>query len=242
MIDPSSHIVEHEDTGALNNLMEKRNTIDVPRTFYATAKRRHWTHIWNVRIFHPLAEILLYKDNINSVFHRVQYHPDVTAAHAYTWSDYLFIAIGLIFGGRYSPGWFCLLYELRSDIAANYNGLQEAPPHHLVIKITVLPPLSAAEAHDFLLAQADAINPDTSSTAGTPMYHATFVDDNLMAEITNRIQLFIQRSSDSSYLLFSHLQRDILTPCLAEENFIITTLWCMNQLGLDTNTRNMKVI
>ena len=52
------------------------------------------------------------------------------------------IAIGLIFGARNSPGWFCILSELRADITANYEGLQESPLHHLVRKIDIPEPPS----------------------------------------------------------------------------------------------------
>ena len=125
------------------------------------------------------------------------------------------------------------------NIAANYDGFQKSLLHHLVTEIMVPPPPSPAEAHGFSPAQADAINPGTASTVGMTTYHATFVDDKLMAETTNRIQLFIQYSSDSSYPLFGHPQRGILTHFLAEDKFAIATAWPMDQLGLDTDTHNM---
>ena len=91
----------------------------------------------------------------------LRYHPDIASAFAYVWADWLVIAIGLIFGARNSPGWFCILSELRADIAANYDGLQEAPLHHLVKKITIPAPPSSAEVATFAQAQADAVNPGT---------------------------------------------------------------------------------
>ena len=94
-------------------------------------------------------------------------------------------------------------------------------------------------AYEFSPAQADAINPGTASTDETPTLHATFVDNNIMANITDRIQLSIQRSSDSSYLLFGYPQRSILTPCLAEEKSLIAAAWCMDQISIDTETCNI---
>ena len=83
MVDPSTPIRDADDTGALNDQMERSDPEQIPRTFYASAQRRHWSHIWNLRICHPSTEILLYKDDINSVFHRGRYHPDVAAPFAY---------------------------------------------------------------------------------------------------------------------------------------------------------------
>ena len=240
VVDPSTRIHDDGDSGALNDHMDKKNTTDVPRTFYASAQRRHWAHIWNLRITHPRKEILLYKDDINSAFHRGRYHPDIAAAFAYVWGEWLIIAIGLIFGARNSPGWFCILSELRADIAANYEGLQEAPLHHLVRKINIPENPSGKVAATFSPAEADAINPGTTAT--TPTHHATFVDDNLMAEIQARIRLSIQRSSDSCYMMFGHPERGILTPSLSEEKFVASAAWRMDQLGLDIDTRRMLVI
>ena len=75
----------------------------------------------------------------------------------------------------------------------------------------------------------------------TPTHHSTFVDDNLMAEVHRRIQLSIQRSSASCYLLSGHPRRD-LTPSLSKEKFVPSTSHNMEQLGLDIDTRSMRVI
>ena len=197
VVDPSNHVHEDSDSGALNDQLDKSNTDEVPRTYYASAMRRHYTHIWNLRISHPEEDILLYKDDINSAFHRGRYHPDIAAAYAYVYGDWLVVPIGLIFGGRNSPGWFCLLSELRAHIAAHYPGLVSDPSFPLVDKITIPPPPPQAITAAFQQAELDSINPGAPAPSPGSTHHATFVDDNLMAEIHSHIRQSIQRSTGS---------------------------------------------
>ena len=241
VVDPSTHVLSEDDSGALNDHMNANAADDVPPTYYATAQTRHWRHIWNLRISHPRTDILLYKDDINSAFHRVRYHPDIAAAFAYVWGDWLIISVGVIFGARNSPGWFCLISELRAHLAAVSPSLPSSPLLPLVRRISIPAAPSRAVTRTFAQAQADAVNPGTASTALVPTHHATFVDDNLMAEVHHRIQLSIQRSSASCYLLFGHPRKD-LTPSLSEEKFVPSASHTMEQLGLDIDTRSMRVI
>ena len=99
VVDPSAHISDDGNTGALNDFMSKKDPVQCPPTFYASAQMCHWTHIWNLRAKYPHEEILLYKDDINAAFHRERYPPDVSCAYSYVWSEWLVIHIGLIFGG-----------------------------------------------------------------------------------------------------------------------------------------------
>ena len=241
VVDPSTRIHSDADTGALNDHMDKRNTADVPTTFYATAQKRHWSHIWNLRASNPDTEILLYKDDINSAFHRGRYHPDIAAAFSYVWGDWLVISIGLIFGARNSPGWFCVLSELRAFIATFYKDLQESPLFQLVSRI-VIPPAPAPEGPTTLTPAArDVINAGPVTGSEEHTHHSTFVDDNLMAELAPRIQLAIQRSTAACYLLFGHPRKGILTPSLSEDKFVPAAAWHMEQLGFDVDTRAMTI-
>ena len=197
VVDPSAHLHEDGDTGALNDNLDKLDQVAVPPTFYATAQRRHWRHIWNLRVAHPSEEILLYKDDINADFHRARYPPDLSTAYSYVWLQWLVIHIGIIFGGRDSPGWFYLLSELRAAIAMHYIALPEVPPYPLVTRVSRPTAPTAAIATAFAQAQACILNPGTGPVDTHPTHHATFVDDNLMAEIHRRAFLAIQRSTAS---------------------------------------------
>ena len=206
VVDPSAHVADDTDTGALNDCMHKSDPVQCPPTFYASAQRRHWTHIWNLRVTHPREEIVLYKDDINAAFHRGRYHPDAASAYSYVWLEWLIIHVGLIFGGRNSPGWFCQLSELRAAIAMYYDGLRSDPLYPLVRRIAFPSPPPAEIAASFGQAVADDINPGTAPDLSCPTHHATFVDDNLMAEILPRVTTSVQRSTASCYLLFGHPQ------------------------------------
>ena len=191
---------------------------------------------------HPREEILLYKDDINSAFHRGRYHPDVSCAYSYVWSDWLVIHTGLIFGGRNSPGWFCLLSELRAAIAMYYDGIDEYPRHPLVKRIIFPSAPDDSVAATFSPAEADDINPGTDPSLSGPTHHATFVDDNLMAEIVSRAVDSVQRSTASCYLFFGHPAPIIRTPSLSEDKFVQMAAWIMEHLGLLIDTRRMVVI
>ena len=224
VVDPSTHIPPSDDSGAFNDRMDPSIIDDVPPTFYASAQLRHWRHIWNLRICHPRSEILLYKDDINSAFHRIRYHPDVAAAFAYVWGEWLIISVGIIFGARNSPGWFCAISELRARLAAVSPSLPESPLLPLVRRIAIpgSPPPSVTST--FSLAQSDDLNPGTFSHPGVPTHHSIFVDDNLMAEVHGRTQLSIQRSSASCYLLFGYPRSDLI-PSLSEDKFVQAAFW-----------------
>ena len=105
------------------------------------------------------------------------------------------IPVGLIFGGRNSPGWFCILPELRAHLAANLPALSAIPSYPLVSKIVIPEPPSATIAATFAGASADSIHHGALPDKSDPTSHSTFVDDNLMAEIHGRIVDSIHRST-----------------------------------------------
>ena len=242
VVDPSNHVHRDHDTGALNDQLDKSDTMAVPKTYYASAQIRHWAHIWNLRISAPKIEILLYKDDINSAFHRCRYHPDIAVAYAYVWGRWLVIPIGLIFGGRNSPGWFCILSELRAFLATHSPYVATTPVHPLVDRITIPDPPTQATGTPYALAVADALNPGTGTSVSALTHHSTFVDDNMMAEYHDRIRLSIQRSTDSCYLMFGHPEPSLRIPSLSEEKFVQSAAHRMEQLGLDVDTRRMAVV
>ena len=63
-----------------------------------------------------------------------------------------------------------------------------------------------------------------------------------MGEVHTRIIHSIQRSVGACYLLFGRPNPLILTPSLSEENFVKAAAWRMEQLGLDFDTRIMRII
>ena len=87
---------------------------------------------------------------------------------------WLIIAIGLIFGARNSPGWFCILSELRADIVAHCSGLKESPLYQLVSRIIIPEAPSDTITVTFAPVAPDALNPGTASSEDTSTHHSTF--------------------------------------------------------------------
>lgn len=56
--------------------------VEVLRILYATAMPYLYINIWYLRISLPSQYILLYKDDINLIFHRCRNHPEVTVIYA----------------------------------------------------------------------------------------------------------------------------------------------------------------
>ena len=79
VVDPSAHIHNADNTGALHNQTERTYPERVPRTYYTFDQRRHLMYIWSLCIYHPTTEILLYKYGINSAFYQGRYQPDIGA-------------------------------------------------------------------------------------------------------------------------------------------------------------------
>ena len=100
----------------------------------------------------------------------------------YVWGHWFAIVIGIIFGAWDSPGWFYILSKLQADISPNYNCLQEQPAHHLVHEITVPDPPFDEVVVSFAYAALDLLNLGINLDPAVPTHHATFVDNNLMAE------------------------------------------------------------
>ena len=162
----------------------------------------------------------MYKDDINSAFHRCRYHPDVVAAYAYVYGNWLVIPVGLIFGGRNSPGWFCILSELRAYLAANLSNLSDLPISPLVAKIVIPDPPSPEVTATFATASADSMHHGAASDGKDPTSHSTFVDDNLMAKIQGRIIDSIHRSTGSCYMVFGQPCPNVRIPSLSEDKYV----------------------
>ena len=102
------------DPGALNSHIDRQDPVTMPPVHYQSALQRLWQRVYNLGLNHPEEDIIIYKDDLVSAFHRIHYHPDVAAAYAFVLSAYLVIPVGMVFGSRDAPSLFCLLSKLRS--------------------------------------------------------------------------------------------------------------------------------
>jgi hypothetical protein len=118
--DPSA-LLHQNDTGALNEHISIKD--DCPEIFYQTAFLRVLVRIFNLRISFPLDDIIAYKDDLVTAFRRVRYHPDISCAHAFVFEKFLILPIGLVFGARDSPAWFCPVAGLRAFASQHFSTL-----------------------------------------------------------------------------------------------------------------------
>ena len=94
----------------------------------------------------------------------------------------------------------------------------------LVQKVEVPSPPTEDVVSLFAPAMVDELNPGYLQGCLAPTHHATFVDDNLMAEVHHRIRHSIQKSSDSCCLLFG-CPKQRYTPSLSEEKIVPAAAW-----------------
>ena len=191
MNNPSALLSGADDTGTLNSYIDRNNPISMPPVYYQSGLKRLWKRVYNLRINHPQEEIIVYKDDLVSAFRRLRYHPDAAAAYSYILGQFFVIPIGMVFGARDSPSFFCMLSELRFFASRYVHKLPVNKPLASLIDNVVFQ--SAAPKPDILQpAQKDDLNPGLDGTI--PGHQPTFVDDTIMAELRNIIRTAAENS------------------------------------------------
>jgi hypothetical protein len=108
----ASNTLGPNDSGAPNALIPAAGALgredECPKVFYGIIFARHLTHIWNLRISHTREDPLQHTDDISNAFRQLLYHPNVAIAFAYVFEEFLLlIPVGMTFGARSSPSWWC---------------------------------------------------------------------------------------------------------------------------------------
>ena len=233
--DPSA-LLHPSDTGALNSKISLKD--DCPEVFYQTALRRILIRIFNLRISFPLDDIMAYKDDLVTAFRRVRYHPDISCAHAFVFEAFLILPIGLVFGARDSPAWFCQVSELRAFASQHFSSLGlPIPDQSLIDSVTFDEDDSHEQREVFRRAQPDSKNRGLPTLRLGP--HNTFVDDTIMIELKRLIRLAAINSVLSATLFIGdpkHVENPI-----SEEKFERNFRHINDVLGFVIDTRKMIV-
>ena len=74
-----------------------------PEIIYGETFMKHLESIWNLRITHPVTDILLFDDDVKGAFRHNKYHPDIAAAFSFIIANLLYIPLGGTFGSITSP-------------------------------------------------------------------------------------------------------------------------------------------
>jgi hypothetical protein len=232
------------DTGAPNDSIPKAGKKGSERTnppvFYGTAVNRITTTIWNKRIDHPRKDILLHSDDIDAAFRRCLYHPDLAIAFAAVFFEFLMIPVGMIFGSRSSPSWWCIPAELRAHRGATAD-FSDSGPCPLANNVKLADPPTQAETVAIVQAVPDAMHNGTPPEFCNRRNHIMFVDDNFNIEIDEDMREALRGAEKSAYEFFGHPDNDRRGSCLQTEKFPdVATFWAIH-LGYLFNTRKMQV-
>ena len=242
-VDSSSSISE-EDTAAANDQIPRAGAEgrdnECPAVHLASAFMRHATRIWRLRIAHPKDDILQFKDDIDAAFHRCLYHPALAIVFAYVFMEFLIIPLGLIFGARNSPSWWCLLSEVRAHFAAHGDFSGELSD--LASAVDIVTPPTLREQASIVPAVADALHQGVTVAEDSAYHHSTFVDDNATVDLRPRIRQAINSSVVSAFIMFGYpAENPRRPPVLSEEKWIQYTSHVLEFLGFDIDTRRMTV-
>jgi len=110
--------------------------------------------------------------------------------------ELLFVPVGLIFGSRNSPSWWCQLSELRAH-AADCLDYSERPTHfEQDLKMPPLP--TTGERARFVQAVPDSFNTGIAEPYAARLHNTTFVDDNVTAAVALRMREAIRATTGSA--------------------------------------------
>jgi hypothetical protein len=222
------------DTGAVNDQINVKT--DCPDTFYRNALLRILIRTYNNRISNPLCDIIKYKDDLVTAFKRVRYHPDISSAHAFVFSEFLIIPIGLVFGARDSPSWFCQVSELRAFASQHLSSLGLDIPDRTLIDLVTFD-INPSDPTPFTPAFPDKHNRGLTSSSQGPQN--TFVDDTVMTELKTLIRHAAISSVITANLFIgdSSLVEEPINPTKFEPYF----RYVNEVLGFTINTRKLTI-
>jgi hypothetical protein len=242
VVDCSNKLTD-DDSGAANDYIPRTGTEgrerENPAVYYGKALLRHIIAIWNLRIDHPLEDILQHTDDIDSAFRRMLYHPDLAIAFAYVFMEFLIVPVGQIFGSRNAPAFWCMPSELRAHMAAvlDYSKL-DLP---LADSVRIPDESTAEEKARIVQAVPDAVHQGTPQEYADRHHHATFVDDNVKVAIRSRMTGAIRSSEGSAYDTLGRPEEDRRGSCLVPAKFPMEASTSVEFLGYIIDTVLLRV-
>ena len=194
--------------------------------------------IWRIRITFPGIEILLHADDLDSAFRRILYSPEMAILFAYIFGPYLIIPVGQVFGSRSAPSFFSLTSDIRADLATTGSLVENFDTHHQAKHIEIpLPP----NPLDLTPAIADNLNLPLSDDEQNNYHNATFVDDNGVCAVRDKIVSALHQSLVAAFLLFGWPWQDRRSSCMAEDKWSNVASYLVLFLGFYINSRTMTV-
>jgi hypothetical protein len=214
------------------------NIEECPPVYYATALMRFFVMIWRLRITYPSLDILLHADDVNSAFRRIIYSPEMAILFAYVFGAFLIIPVGQVFGSRSAPSFFSLESDIRTNLATTGMLAENYEVEDQAKYIELPPPPAPGELKE---AVADSKNPPLTETEQQNYNNASFVDDNGICAIRDRIVAALQQSLVAAFILFGWPGQDRRGSCIAADKWVNTASFVVLFLGFYINSRSMTV-
>ena len=231
------------DTGCINDKIPNQgsagNADECPGVHYGNAFQRTLTHIWNLRLQHPLEDILMHVDDIDAAFRRIVYHPDAATAFAYVFQEFLLIPVGQVFGGRNSPSFWCIPAELRAHLADCLD--YSARPFPMEADMTISAAPTEAERRRFSRAALDARNTGIDPMYTSRHFNSMFVDDNILVALRPLIRSALRAAVGSAEDVFGNPLDTRRPPILQPEKWDNSVSHVALYLGLILDSRAMTV-
>jgi hypothetical protein len=230
-----------DNLGSANTHIPKpspNNPEECPPVFYATALMRFYILIWRLRITFPGIDILLHADDIDAAFRRILYSPEMAILFAYVFGPYLIIPVGQVFGSRSAPSFFSLESDIRADLATTGTLVENYPLHPQAKDIQIPPP---PDPCDLTPAIEDKMNPRMTLQEQENFHNASFVDDNGICALRDRIVAALQQSLVAAFILFGWPWQDRRSSCMAADKWETAASFIVLFLGFYINSRTMMV-
>jgi hypothetical protein len=204
-----------------------------------TAFMRFLINIWRLRITFPTQDILLHADDIDSAFRRILYHPELAIVFAYVFGHFLIIPVGQCFGSRSAPSFFSLTSDIRADAATVSDLHTHYPTQDLAADIT-LP--NAPSQSDLTPALADSRNLPLSADEQANFNNDSFVDDNGICAIRDKIVSALQQSVVAAFILFGWPWMDRRGSCIAPDKWDPLVSYIVRFLSYNINNRAPGIV
>jgi hypothetical protein len=214
------------------------NADECPPVYYMTAFQRFLRNIWRLRITFPTMELLLHADDIDCAFRRILYSPELAIIFAYVFGQFLIIPVGQAFGSRSAPSFFSLASDIRADAATTTDLHERYSIPDLVEQIT-LP--ESPDPSTLSPAIADTTNPPLSFDEQENFNNNSFVDDNGVCAIRDKIVTALQQSILAAFVLFGWPADDRRGSCIALDKWDPLVTFIMLFLGYQINSRTLMV-
>jgi hypothetical protein len=211
---------------------------ECPPVYYATAFMRFLIWIWRLRVTFPWLEILLHADDLDAAFRRILYSPEMAILFAYVFGEFLIIPVGQVFGSRSAPSFFSLESDIRTTLATTGSLVENYALHPQARDIKIPP---APDPSILTPAIADEMNPPLSEEEQQNYHNASFVDDNGVCAIRDRMVAALQQSLIAAFILFGWPENDRRNSCMAADKWETTASFLVLFLGYYINSRTMTV-